>query len=176
MSRRSLLLVSCLGAAALLAPAAGRAHGIESSLQRLGGLSESLDFSRTATGGKAPEGSLQLETRFSNGLPATEATVRMVSPEGGEPIEVGHTDASGRLTFSLPPQAAADWEVQVDAGPGHRDYLELPGAAETPQTLPGRPLPQGLRRLSREWGGMAPLVALGLLGSYGGLRRKLRRR
>ncbi len=173
---RSLLLCSCLGAAALLLPAAVRAHGIESSLQRLDGLSESLDFSRTADGKAAPEGSLQLQSRFSNGLPASEATVRMVSPEGGEPIEVGHTDASGRLTFSLPSQAAADWEVQVDAGPGHRDYLELPGTTEAPQVLPERPLPQRLQRLGRQWGGMAPLVALGLLGGYGGLRRHLRRR
>ena len=58
-------------------------------------------------------------------MPAVAAAVRLVPPDGGAPIEVGRTDADGQIRFTLPPQAGEDWEIQVDAGPGHRDYLEL---------------------------------------------------
>jgi nickel transport protein len=65
-----------------------------------------------------------VSSRFGNGEPAAEAVVRLLPPEG-EPIELGRTDASGQLKFQLPRQARGDWELQVDAGPGHRDYLNL---------------------------------------------------
>jgi nickel transport protein len=39
---------------------------------------------------------------------------------------MGRTDAQGRLRFELPGELSDGWELQVDAGPGHRDYLELP--------------------------------------------------
>ncbi len=92
-----------------LSPAAAQAHGIESSLTRLQSLSDSL----------------MLESRFSNGEPTSDAIVRLVAPDG-QAVELGRTDAEGQLSFALPKQANGDWELQVDGGPGHRDYLEMP--------------------------------------------------
>jgi nickel transport protein len=117
-SLRLALLAGGCGLVLLCAPGA-RAHGIESTLERLGSLTSSSPY--------------QLESRFSSGVPARDAAVRMVSPDGVASVDLGHTNAEGQLTFRLPAQARADWEVQVDAGPGHRDYVELPSSA--PATL-----------------------------------------
>jgi nickel transport protein len=136
--------------ALLVAPAA-RAHGIESTLERVSGLLSSRPF--------------QLESRFSSGLPAREATVRMVSPDGTASVDLGHTNAEGQLTFTLPSQAKADWEVQVDAGPGHRDYIELPGSA--PSGLHG----QAIRSVQPLAHALGSLGALALLGTVAGLMR-----
>lgn len=87
----------------------------------------------------------------------------MVSPDGTASVELGQTDAAGRLTFALPARARADWEVQVDAGPGHRDYIELPGSL--PSGLQGQ-LDRSLHPLSRTLGSMG---ALALLGAMAGL-------
>lgn len=96
---------------AVLATPVAHAHGIESTLERLGRSTLNSPY--------------QLESKFSTGVPARDAAVRMVSPTGDSSIALGHTNGEGQLTFTLPEQARADWEVQVDAGPGHRDYLEL---------------------------------------------------
>ena len=98
-----------LALALLLSPAAARAHGIESSVTRLQSLSDSL----------------VLESRFSNGQPTSDAVVRLVGPDG-QSVELGRTNANGQLSFALPKQANGEWELQVDGGPGHRDYLEMP--------------------------------------------------
>ena len=98
-----------LALALLLSPAAAQAHGIESSLTRLESLTNSL----------------VLESRFSNGEPTSDAVVRLVAPDG-ESLELGRTNAEGQLSFALPKQANGEWELQVDGGPGHRDYLEMP--------------------------------------------------
>jgi nickel transport protein len=113
-SLRLAFLAGGCGFALLCAPGA-RAHGIQSTLERLGSFTSSSPY--------------QLESRFSSGVPARDAAVRMVSPDGVASVELGHTNAEGQLTFRLPAQARADWEVQVDAGPGHRDYVELPSSA-----------------------------------------------
>ncbi|MEB3270818.1 MAG: hypothetical protein VKJ44_04090 [Synechococcus sp.] len=143
------LLTAALG---LLPPPAARAHGIQSQLERFGGLS------------------LQLESAFSTGMPASQAEVRLLPP-GGSPIALGQTDDHGRIRFQLPPQAGADWEIQVDAGPGHRDYLEVPVAhsgtnsgssSGTDDSRPGSVLPLRLSHL-QGW------LMLGLAGSLGGL-------
>ncbi|MBM5815564.1 MAG: hypothetical protein FJ083_02935 [Cyanobacteria bacterium K_Offshore_surface_m2_239] len=134
---------------ALLAAPAVRAHGIESNLERLGDRLSNSPY--------------QLESRFSTGVPAKEATVRMVSPDGTASVDLGKTNAEGRLTFSVPAQAKANWEVQVDAGPGHRDYIELPGSQ--PSGLQGE-VPRMSRPLARSLG---PLSALALLGTVAGL-------
>ena len=105
-----------LALAILLSPAAVRAHGIESSVTRLQSLSESL----------------MIESRFSNGEPTSDAVVRLVSP-AGEALELGRTDAQGPLSFALPERADGAWELQVDGGPGHRDYLDMPVQAGTAQ-------------------------------------------
>jgi nickel transport protein len=86
-----------------------RAHGIESSVTRLEALSSQL----------------MLQSQFSNGEPTSDAVVRLVAPDG-KALELGRTDAQGKLSFALPNQASGDWELQVDGGPGHRDYLEMP--------------------------------------------------
>ena len=135
------LSATVLAAAALLGPTApAHGHAIESSLERLSGLTDQL----------------VLDSRFGTGEPADDAVVRLVPP-GGTPIEVGRTDASGQLRFRLPQGATAAWEVQVDKGPGHRDYLEVPGPSATARPaqapLPSAPLPSA-----------APNSALGLVG------------
>ena len=146
---------SGLSAAALLlaSTAPVHSHAIESSLERLSSLTDQL----------------VLDSRFGNGEPAADAVVRLIPP-GGTPIEVGRTDASGQLRFRLPQNATATWEVQVDQGPGHRDYLELPTAEASPSGLPARA--QAQARLSSTApdaavSGLAPLL-LGLC-AVGGL-------
>jgi nickel transport protein len=151
---KPLFLSGLIGLASLvLAPVQVRAHGIESSLERLTSLSDSL----------------RLESQFSSGQPASDAAVRIVPPDGGTPIELGRTDAAGRIVFTLPPQASRQWEVQVDAGPGHRDYLELPEpAATSPQPAPvsrSHPYP-----LVEGWAFLPPLGVLAVAGLAGMLR------
>lgn len=154
-----------VGAAAVLMLAAqgsARAHAIESSLERVSGLTDSL----------------VLQSRFSPEQPASDAEVRLVSPSG-KTIALGRTDASGSLRFQLPKGTGADWELQVDQGPGHRDYLELP-AASSAQTAPGRQA----SLVERSWWSarevlsqpqplaLAGLVALGGMGGVALVRRQ----
>ncbi len=155
------------GAMLLLAGGGVQAHGIESSLERLDPLTNEKAFERPRDSGSA----LQLESRFSSGVPAIDAAVRLVPPDGGTPIDLGRTDAEGRLTFALPQGARPDWEVQVDAGPGHRDYLELPTApgASHARRSDGPQLP---RLVAVEAG----VVALGLLSVIGAAPLLRRRR
>ncbi len=134
---------------AILAAPAVRAHGIESNLEKLGDRLSNSPY--------------QLESRFSTGLPAKEATVRMVSPDGTASVDLGETNAEGRLTFTVPARAQADWEVQVDAGPGHRDYIELPGTQ--PAGLQGE-----IQRMSNPLArALGPLGAVALLGTVASL-------
>lgn len=145
------------GAALLLSPLAARAHGIESSLERLDALRAS---------------SLRLDSSFSTGEPVAAAAVRLVSPDGRTAIDLGRTDDAGQLTFALPKQAGAGWELQVDAGPGHRDYLELPAAGTPPtaQAAPASALARELQRLGQRLPvkGLTGAVGIGALG-LGGL-------
>lgn len=104
-----------------LSAAPARAHAIESSLERLADLNLTLE----------------LNSRYSTGLPAAGARVSLVAPDGAE-LALGKTDAQGQLRFGLPAGVDSAWEVRVDQGPGHRDYLELP-AAPTPGPAPRRP-------------------------------------
>lgn len=165
MSR--VLLPALIGLTTLVASAGPlRAHGIESSLESLTRLTEAHLPASSTPAGRAPR--LQLASHFSSGLPASDALVSLVPPGGGEGISVGRTDASGRLSFALPSGIAPDWEIRVDAGPGHRDYLELPGAkgpAHQAQTPLSRLQPVG-------W---VPLLGLGLLGGAGCALRRRRR-
>lgn len=161
MTRFTAAALCVLGTIALAAPSV-RAHGIETSLEHFAGLSAGMPIEG---------GDLEVESRFSTGLPATAAVVRLLPPDGGEPIEVGQTDEEGRLRFALPEGARDDWEIQVDAGPGHRDYIGLsedlePAAADT----------LSLQRRGG-WNAPLPVLALGLLGGATGgaiLRRRRR--
>lgn len=134
-------LAVALGAS-LVAPPAARAHAIESSLVRL----------------QALRNTLQLDTRFSTGLPVDGAFVRLVSPDGSRSLNLGRTDHHGALRFQLPDSASSDWEVQVDGGAGHRDYLELPGgdarASQAPKATWGVALPWGLMVFGMVSGGL----------------------
>jgi nickel transport protein len=170
---RSTLLALMGASALLLAPAPAGAHGIQTDLERFAGLSAGLDFSSSANGSGAITSRIRLRSEFSTGEPAVAATVRLLPSDGTEPIELGSTDASGSFDFDLPPQAREDWEIQVDAGPGHRDYLELQTDAPAPngETAPAA-APAGLLQRLNLLGGSAArpapaLLALGLLGGVG---------
>ena len=155
------LRTTALGAALARASgqSAARAPALESSLERPSGLTNTL----------------RLESRFGNGEPASNAAVRLVPPSGGTGIEIGYTDVRGQLRFQLPDAAGSDWELQVDRGPGHRDYLELParGPAQVSRTqqgwFPGDFSLQGLLA------GAQPLALAGLTLLAGGGWRWSRR-
>ncbi len=156
-----------IGAAGLLLSSPEvSAHGIESSLERLANLSDS--FAGTSAAGKE---TLRLESHFSNGQPASDALVRVAPPGGGTPIEVGRTDAAGRITFALPSQASRQWEVQVDAGPGHRDYLELP-EPDRPGSPAARDTHYRPYALISNWPSLLPLGVLAAAGLAGLVRRR----
>ena len=100
-----LVLLSSVLHSAVLAPA--KAHQIESALQYL-------------------DGDLQLSSSFSNGEPTQGAVVRLLNADGTPGKELGRTDADGRLNLDLSKVDNGTVDLQVDGGPGHRDYLELP--------------------------------------------------
>lgn len=107
---RAVVLAAVATTAAVLSSASRvDAHAIESSITRLASLNDGL----------------QVHSQFASGQPTVAAKVRLIAP-GGEAIELGRTDAQGLLSFALPKGASGDWEVQIDGGPGHRDYLTMP--------------------------------------------------
>ena len=85
-----------------------RAHGVETSFS-----------------GLEASGLLRLQTSFSTGEPLANAEVRLQSPDGHQTLALGRTDGDGRFQGRLPRGAQRQWELVVDGGPGHRDYLEL---------------------------------------------------
>ena len=97
----SLLLFGGLGAIPV------QAHQIESALIYL-------------------NGELELSSRFSNGEPTQGAVVRLLNADGSAGQELGRTDQSGRLTLDLDTVEDGIVDLQIDGGPGHRDYLEMP--------------------------------------------------
>ena len=100
-----LVLLSAVLQGTVLAPA--KAHQIESALNYL-------------------DGDLQLSSKFSNGEPTQGAVVRLLNADGTPGQELGRTDADGRLSLDLSTVVNGTVDLQVDGGPGHRDYLELP--------------------------------------------------
>jgi nickel transport protein len=148
-----------------LAPQPVRAHAIESNLEHLH--LPGHGSPQTAEAGEPDR--MRLQSSFSSGEPVVAAAVRLVPPNGAQPHELGRTDTEGRLTFTLPPQARANWELQVDGGPGHRDYLELPGVTArevTPAAGRGE-----FAAAARQLGLVALVGSLGL----GGLALRRRR-
>ena len=124
---RAAVLAALVGSAALLASAPRvEAHAIESSLTRATSLTDGL----------------LLSSQFGSGQPTVDAKVSLIGP-GGQAIALGRTDAQGQLSFALPKGASGDWDLQVDGGPGHRDYLTVPVLAGKAQLdrLSGRELP-----------------------------------
>ncbi len=137
---------SLLSTAVVLAAGPAMAHGLESSLERV------ADLNRT----------FALTSQFSTGVPAAGAAVSLVAP-AGQTVALGRTDAHGQLRFQLPQAVDGSWEVRVDQGPGHRDYLELPGVAADRKSAQSSPDLNRWRPLqSLAWGGAA-VVLVGLL-------------
>jgi len=154
-----------LGCAALLAlahPLPAAAHAIQTTLESLGSLSRASSGATTAPAGV----NFTLASSFSTGEPVADASVRLVPP-GGTPIALGRTDARGQLNFQLPAGARSNWEVQVDGGPGHRDYLELPNGAVRPAATSFLAVPQDLPHTPNSL--LTPLLGLGLMGALAGL-------
>jgi nickel transport protein len=139
-----------------------RAHAIQTDLTLVGASHSHLQASVPAAGSK-----LELASHFSTGLPASDASVRLIPAQGGSPIELGRTNADGRLAFALPAGSGRDAEIQVDAGAGHRDWIELSelGRPARQSALPSwGALPGNLLTL-------APIAALGLLAGLARLKR-----
>ncbi|QNI57948.1 putative conserved membrane protein [Synechococcus sp. BIOS-U3-1] len=72
------------------------------------------------------DGQLELTSSFSTGEPVKGAVVRLLQADGTPGKELGHIDAKGRLEVTLPELGDGLVDLQVDGGPGHRDYLTLP--------------------------------------------------
>ncbi|MFZ9752624.1 MAG: hypothetical protein ACO3B3_03585 [Cyanobium sp.] len=151
-------------AALALGPQAARAHAIETDLLAPAGAADHTHPHTTT-------GTYQLHSAFSSGEPARNATVRLLASTGREPIELGRTDAQGRLAFVLPANAGPDAEIQVDAGAGHRDWIALSElSGSTPQALHRPSLVRSTLLAA------APLTALGLLGGLVAVVSQRRRR
>ena len=103
-----ILSFTALAAMALLSPARGLAHAVQTDVSSL-----------------LPSGSINLRTSFSSGEPLANAPVRLESHDGSQSIELGATDADGRFTGELPELDSEAWDVVIDGGIGHRDYLGL---------------------------------------------------
>ena len=71
------------------------------------------------------DGRLELSSSFSNGEPTQGAVVRLLNADGSAGTELGRTDASGKLMLDLSGVDDGVVDLQVDGGPGHRDYLEM---------------------------------------------------
>ncbi len=84
-----------------------RAHQIESALRYL-------------------DGDLELSSSFSNGEPTRGAVVRLLQADGSPGQELGRTDDQGKLNLDISALDDGVVDLQIDGGPGHRDYLELP--------------------------------------------------
>jgi hypothetical protein len=52
--------------------------------------------------------------------------VRLLTADGSAGKELGRTDQAGRLTLNLDTVQDGVVDLQIDGGPGHRDYLEMP--------------------------------------------------
>jgi nickel transport protein len=143
------LIAGCGGAAVFAAAGSAHAHAIETNLEA---------FRNNHL--------LLLQSSFGNGQPATAALVTLVSP-GGHPIPVGRTNSKGQLSFALPRDANGEWEVQVDGGPGHRDYLSVPinnGQADLNRMSAGHQ-PNPIEWLS-DLNLAAPWILIGALGGF----------
>ena len=147
-------------------PQAASAHAIQTSLETLSSLSRAYTGSSTGPDKAAAGPSFALASSFSTGAPVADASVKLVPP-GGTPIVLGRTDARGQLNFQLPAGARSDWEIQVDGGPGHRDYLELPNGAVRPAATTLLKQPQGSPNTPIRL--LPPLLGLGLVGALAGL-------
>ncbi len=153
LNRPLAFLISGFCLATMQQPA--RAHAIQCSLNYL-------------------DGSLELSSSFSTGLPAEGAVVRLLKADGTPGEELGRIDAEGKLGLHLPELQEGIVDLQVDGGPGHRDYLELPirsGKVQLDEVVQQAPGSLGSKQLA--WAG-SPLL-LGLVGLLVSVRPSARR-
>ena len=132
----------------LLTPGLAKAHSIQSTVTHVHGSADQL----------------LLSSAFSSGVPTSNANVRLLTP-GGQTLDLGRTDAQGQLAFALPRGANGAWELQVDGGPGHRDYLAMPvqrGQAQLDQISENHHAPLGSGWLAGLGGLGAAAMLLGL--------------
>ena len=106
ISRQLLVTCTAIGLG-FMAGQQAQAHGIESSLRYL-------------------DGQLELSSSFSTGEPVEGAAVRLLNADGTPGDELGEIGANGQLVLTLPDLVEGVLDLQVDGGPGHRDYLALP--------------------------------------------------
>ena len=59
-------------------------------------------------------------------LMGTRVALRLLQADGSPGEKLGQMDANGVLTLTLPALQQGVLDVQIDGGPGHRDYLSLP--------------------------------------------------
>ncbi len=71
-------------------------------------------------------GKVRLSSRFSNGEPVEGAVISILNQESLPVIELGQTNHLGNLILNLPYLDSGKINVQIDGGPGHRDYLMIP--------------------------------------------------
>lgn len=107
---------AAMAGAMAMAPSASWAHGVETNFTAL-----------------QASGLIELRTQFSSGEPLADAEVRLQSPDGSKTLKLGRTGSDGRFSAKLPAQASRQWELVIDGGPGHRDYLELNGPRASQQ-------------------------------------------
>ena len=84
-----------------------RAHQVESALRYV-------------------DGDLELSSNFSNGEPTQGAMVRLIKADGTPGQALGRIDDDGKLNLDLRDFENGVVDLQIDGGPGHRDYLTLP--------------------------------------------------
>ena len=101
------VLTAAGSALAMGLPQAAHAHAIESTLSYL-------------------NGTLELRSSFSTGEPAAGALVRMLEEDGTPGAALGQIDQNGVVQLTLPALSEGTVDLQIDGGPGHRDYLTLP--------------------------------------------------
>ena len=69
---------------------------------------------------------LELQSHFSNGEPAQGAVVRLIESDGSSGQELGRTNENGQAILDISTLKDGYFDIQVDCGPGHKDYLEIP--------------------------------------------------
>jgi len=79
---------------------------------------------------------VELEAYYDDDTPARQARIRVIGA-GGTIVAEGKTDAAGNWSFARP--AAGKYEVQIDAGAGHRKVvaLSVPDDATAPRVSEG---------------------------------------
>tara|TARA_B100001964_G_scaffold7429_1_gene8000 strand:- start:388 stop:903 length:516 start_codon:yes stop_codon:yes gene_type:complete len=102
-----LFLLIASGSLGLVQGQPAQAHAIESTLTYL-------------------NGNLELSSQFSTGTPVEGAVVRVLDANGKPGKELGRMDQQGTISLTLPSMQDGTLDLQIDGGPGHRDYLLLP--------------------------------------------------